>query len=175
MGKLSKMEYIKSIAGNLNKQFMDKYSPDNSLNLDILDLVEKLGGQVCEQGYVQINGNSLEVVESEDSFKIYISAVDNEKRQKFTIAHELGHYFIHYIGGDPKNRKTVYYRTSYAEGGLAEYEANVFAANLLMPEEKFKKCYSAREGDLALIAEDFGVSIASAEVRARSLGLLNDE
>ena len=50
MGKLSKMEYIKSIAGNLNKQFMDKYSPDNSLNLDILELVEKLGGQVCEQG-----------------------------------------------------------------------------------------------------------------------------
>ena len=141
MGKLSKLEYIKSIAGNLNEKFMNNHSLDDSLNLDILKLVEKLGGQVCEQGYVQINGNSLEIIESDNSFNIYISAVDNEKRQKFTIAHELGHYIIHYLGGNPGSRKTVYFRTSYAQGGLAEYEANVFAANLLMPESKFKKCF----------------------------------
>lgn len=173
MGKLSKLEYIKSIAGNLNERFMDRHSPDNSLNLDILKLVEKLGGQVCEQGYVQINGNSLEVMESDGSFNIYVSAVDNEKRQKFTIAHELGHYIIHYLGGDPESRKTVYFRTSYAQGGLAEYEANVFAANLLMPESKFRECFEDRDGDLSAIADDFGVSIAAAEVRARSLGLLD--
>lgn len=170
---MSKMEHIKNIAGNLNERFVSKYSPDNSLNLDILKLVEKLGGQVCEQGYVKINENSLEVIESDGSFNIYISAVDNEKRQKFTIAHELGHYIIHYLGGDPENRKAVYFRTSYAQGGLAEYEANVFAANLLMPESKFRECFEERNGDLSAIADDFGVSIAAAEVRARSLGLFN--
>lgn len=61
-----------------------------------------------------------------------------------------------------------------AVGGYQEYEANVFAANLLMPENKFKKIYENCGQDLAVVAEKFGVSIAAAEVRARSLGLIGN-
>lgn len=169
---MSRNEYIQDVAKNINTAYMGKYSRDAEYNLDIMGLVSKLGGSVYERGYVQMNGNSLKISESDDSFEIYVSAVDNKKRQKFTIAHELGHYIIHYLGGDPKSRKNIYYRTSYAEGGISEYEANVFAANLLMPQEKFMKCFEEQNRDLGIVADKFGVSIVAAEVRARSLGLL---
>jgi len=58
-------------------------------------------------------------------------------RQRFTIAHELGHYFLH-----KKESSTIFYDKpqilfrdeSNSSGHKREQEANVFAAALLMPE-----------------------------------------
>lgn len=58
-------------------------------------------------------------------------------RQRFTIAHELGHYFLH-----KKESSTIFYDKpqilfrdeSNSSGYKREQEANVFAASLLMPE-----------------------------------------
>lgn len=171
---MANMKYVQSVAERLNDIFMSEYPSNDSLNLDILELVEKLGGYVYEVGYLEANGNSMVINDSDDSFKIYVSATDGKNRQKFTIAHEIGHYFIHYKDGNPEERETVYRRTNHAYGGFTEYEANVFAASLLMPENKFKESFKSRGGDLGLIANDFGVSIAAAEVRARALGLLDN-
>ncbi|EET75009.1 hypothetical protein ROTMU0001_1443 [Rothia mucilaginosa ATCC 25296] len=43
-----------------------------------------------------------------------------------------------------------------------------------MPENKFKQIYENCGQDLAIVAEKFGVSVAAAEVRARSLGLIGN-
>lgn len=171
---MEKMECIKNIAEKLHDAFVFEGSSGNETNLDVVNLVESLGGEVYEVGYIKMNGNSMVVDPNDGSFKIYVSASDGKKRQKFTIAHEIGHYFIHYLGGNGETPETIYRRTSRAIGGPKEYEANVFAANLLMPESKFKKSFEDSEQDLAIVADQFGVSIAAAEVRARSLGLVSN-
>ena len=165
------IKYAKAAAEMLNRNFMEGDSSGYCLKLDVLGMVNKLGGVVYEQGYIGINGNSM-IIKDDGSFEIYVSAMDSEDRQRFTIAHELGHYFIHYLQDASGTSKTQYYRTSYAQGGREEYEANIFAASLLMPEQNFKQRFELRGGDLSAVAKDFGVSIAAAGVRARSLGLI---
>lgn len=71
-------------------------------------------------------------------------AIDNEGRKHFTIAHELGHYFLSH----QLKQNTFYCSKSeiVEEGGWKdpiEQEANYFASCLLMPEEKVKNAFLA--------------------------------
>jgi hypothetical protein len=74
------------------------------------------------------------------SFQINVNADHPETRQRFTIAHELGHYFHHrHLIGDGIDDDRAYRSTSAGRyhntsiGPREETEANRFAANLLMP------------------------------------------
>ena len=55
--------------------------------------------------------------------------------QNFTIAHELGHYFLH----DKKNKDDVDKNLQSKE--KIEKEANEFASQLLYPNEQFEEDY----------------------------------
>ena len=88
---------------------------------------------------------------------IYIANSDPINRQTFTIAHELGHWFLH---KDMTNTDDipVLYRNGLLDNNTdpLEKEANTFAANLLVPTEllnKYKDDYSVVE-----LAKIFNVS-----------------
>ena len=68
---------------------------------------------------------------------IAINNKDNVGHQRFTMAHELAHYLFDF---DVSNQ-IVYYNTynTFEDENEEERRANYFAANLLMPEKKFKK------------------------------------
>ena len=68
---------------------------------------------------------------------IAINNKDNVGHQRFTMAHELAHYLFDF---DVSNQ-IVYYNTynTFEDENKEERRANYFAANLLMPEKKFKK------------------------------------
>ena len=68
---------------------------------------------------------------------IAINNKDNVGHQRFTMAHELAHYLFDF---DVSNQ-IVYYNTynTFEDEKEEERRANYFAANLLMPEKKFKK------------------------------------
>ena len=68
---------------------------------------------------------------------IAINNKDNVGHQRFTMAHELAHYLFDF---DASNQ-IVYYNTynTFEDENEEERRANYFAANLLMPEKKFKK------------------------------------
>lgn len=77
--------------------------------------------------------------------QIYIminSTIDNEGRKHFTIAHELGHYFLAH-----QLKQNTFYcsKNEIVEEGAwkdpIEQEANHFASCLLMPEEKVKNAF----------------------------------
>lgn len=75
-------------------------------------------------------------------YLITVNAMHPETRQRFTIAHELGHYIHHRaLIGDGVNDSRAYRTTRNASlfnpniGPRHETEANQFAASLLMPSE----------------------------------------
>ncbi len=71
-----------------------------------------------EQKYIMINSN-----------------IDNVGRKNFTIAHELGHYFLgHQLNSKMHVDKDV--NEACSSKDPIEYEADYFATCLLMPEEK---------------------------------------
>lgn len=99
----------------------------------------------------------------------------NSQRSRFTIAHELGHYFItnHRIGlkkgllspHPSKNNENTHYKI--------EKEADYFASCLLMPEERFKKFVLRKKFDFSLIknlSDLFHTSITATCIRFADLG-----
>ena len=105
------------------------------------------------------------------NFDIYVSSITSGLRDRFTIAHEIGHYILHYIyarsqGDELENM----YATRYGNT-REEWEANWFAAAFLMPEDDFRERYNRLNGRLASVAAELCVSEKAAQVRADVLGL----
>lgn len=76
--------------------------------------------------------------------KIWLNKIENkhETRKRFTLAHEIGHYILHIDkkGGDKTivdDRKSLSRSDSYWD--TIEYEANNYAAQLLMPRKQIKE------------------------------------
>ncbi|WP_176056003.1 ImmA/IrrE family metallo-endopeptidase [Brucella intermedia] len=91
-------------------------------------------------------------------------------RQRFTLAHELGHYVLH------RNQNTdfvdhTYFRKADNINSM-EFEANQFAGEILMPKETFSYFLKFVSSDINKVAEAFGVSPLAASVRAKQLRLV---
>lgn len=106
----------------------------------------------------------------------FIISVDNSKpenRQRFSLAHELGHLFIHMKRLDENYWKnnviedSAYFR--YGRG-IEESEANEFAGAFLMPEDEFMKLYY-NDYNITDISKHFNVSEAAVYMRGKNLNL----
>lgn len=102
---------------------------------------------------------------------IYLNAEESAVRQLFTVAHELGHYFL----GHKPDEYGVYRRHQVTEGvkHRNEIEADCFAANLLMPEDMVKAEISKHpylRTMPAFLALRFGVSAPAMANRLKNLG-----
>jgi Zn-dependent peptidase ImmA (M78 family) len=102
--------------------------------------------------------------------EIFLSRTDNYKRQRFTCAHELGHWAKHIAEG-VESDQVVDYRGSLASAGTDPVEryANQFAAALLMPAEDVRRLKGRGYGPVAL-ADALRVSPEAATYRIESLG-----
>jgi len=141
---------------------------------DIDELVDMLGGSIqtdfsCTDGSVVKEGNS---------FRILVSPFQDEKRRRFTIAHELGHLFLHmgYLTNAElweRQDENIYHRLGSSE---KEYQANEFAAAFLMPQKEYIKIMNeniiGNKVNTSKIAEYFNVSVEAASNRGKFLGYL---
>lgn len=128
--------------------------------------------------YIERNLNEFGLDESVDAF-IYkegdtkLLAVNPfthlySEKKRFSIAHELGHFFLH-IGN-----KSTYVATRNGENSnlQEEEEANFFAANLLMPDEMIERVYFSLEiPSLSKMANIFEVSMAAMKIKLENMGL----
>lgn len=114
------------------------------------------------------------IVKTDDSspVQIMLNANDHETRQRFTCAHELGHFIKRTKGGGEGLIGFVDYRNEVAGRGTDPEEiwANGFAAELLMPSFAIRR-YWAEGTSPAKMARTFGVSPAAMDVRLSALGL----
>lgn len=98
---------------------------------------------------------------------IGVNRLHNPKRQRFTIAHELGHYYMH----KEKNvafEDTTFFRNN--DSTSIEYSANEFAANLLMPEDRVKAAIKSGVKSIEKLSTIFNVSVAAIKYRVVALG-----
>jgi Zn-dependent peptidase ImmA (M78 family) len=104
---------------------------------------------------------------------IVVNANEADTRQRFTLAHELGHWVCHCLDG--RNQQPVFCRDqdvgSSADRAL-EREANVFAAELVMPEPEVRAAFS-KERDSRQLAGMFGVSPLAMQWRLYSFELVD--
>lgn len=99
---------------------------------------------------------------------IFVSATDHPNRQRFTCAHEIGHFVKR--SGDSEAFGYIDYRDEAASMGIDADEryANAFAAALLMPQREVERLYELGLDEEEL-ANRFGVSQAAMVNRLKNL------
>lgn len=128
-------------------------------------------GEICRALGIAVRVRPFDYVAglfiNDDVFPvIVVNSRERRVRQRFTVAHELGHYFLGHGG------------KSFAEPGgrsRREREAERFAACLLMPEawvRRYWAIYAANyENRLSVLADLFRVSPTAFKHRVKELGL----
>lgn len=114
-------------------------------------------------------------------FSILVNADKHENRQHFTLAHELGHYFLHQDilkqdGGFIDEEKQldgskILYRLDDATRDEIETEANHFAASLIMPRDLVKDAWETTNS-IEECARIFKVSTIAINIRLTELNLV---
>lgn len=167
---------LRMLINNLTQDIIDLYNIQIPIK-NINDVVTTLGGRVEETMDIDTMSDGS-IRKQDDGFIIYISPFQSSERKKFTIAHELGHLFLHMgyrISSElwNKQKNATYYRSG---DSLMEYQANEFAAALLMSKETYKKIMDQytieNKVETDKVADYFGVSVSAASNRGKFLGYL---
>lgn len=166
-GNMNRAEYREKVLNILREHNLFMFP------IDVIKLSQEIGFKIFEQeldysGAILVNDDEeFEIGGLTTNKAIIINAKDAYTRQLFTIAHELGHYFLH------KNGNKIYaHRETNGGYNQIESEANSFAAELLMPYDEFVSKYleydNTSDSNYKVkrqLANYFGVSLPAVENR----------
>ena len=114
-----------------------------------------------------------------DHFTVSVNSSESDNRQRFTAAHELGHYLLHrdLMGDGQRMHRHVdklYGGANQSSDHIFkpshEVDANRIAAQIVMPK-KLVEAKFAETKEAGALAKQFGVSRAAMEIRLKTLGL----
>lgn len=141
--------------------------------LDIKSVVEKLFNIKVYEADLDRNISGFIERISGDEWAIYLNQWESKFRQNFTIAHELGHFIKHrdiLLSGSHIDQ--VLFRDT--ENSDIEMEASEYAANLLMPKNKFDEYIKSGINNIEELSKKFGVSSAAIRYRAYKLKYISE-
>lgn len=111
----------------------------------------------------------------EEKFAILVNKNNVKTRQRFTIAHELGHYFLHkeFLKSEEIHVDIMYRSAekSDEEDKKREREVDYFAGSLLMNRTLLTRLYK-ENNSIQSLADIFNVSVSAMTVRLDILELL---
>lgn len=140
----------------LNVEKLVKFIPD--IKLEYADMDSTLSGSLSKEGAIWV---------------IRVNNGHSKTRQRFSIAHELGHFVYH------KDDENEFVDTTFFRGMTSdnlEYTANKFASELLMPEDQVRQLIDKDNiRSVAELAEKFGVSSAAMLYRVKELNYKTKE
>lgn len=139
---------------------------NNSIPVDPIVIAQRMGATVYSSKSIDYTG---EFFFHEGAPTIVYKPSGNTRRDRFTVAHELGHFAL---GHDNAHRDTLasFNTTNFDP---AERNANRFAAELLMPEKVV--WFAIQSTDLSTVEElcdYFDVSGMAMRIRLQNLGIL---
>ncbi len=166
---------IRAVASNIRHIF----GITNHVYCDIVQIMEYFGSDYLpDYGYEIISdtdpvlkGKFAETFPQDKIIRIkesvYNKACEGDGQSRFTIAHELGHLSLGHKEDISFSRQTKDFPKFLEPWRDSEWQADVFAAELLMPYPMVKNM-STQE-----IIKSCGVSFSAAETRRQKLQQLN--
>lgn len=175
---------------NTTKDLLLKYGFFNDQNIDIVKLATSLGFAVLllkeeakADGVILVNKDNKPILPGKIKASKIIAFKKTIERNKnrFIIAHELGHFFLH-----SNNTPTPFFAYQYNgvennTDALSEEEANYFAANLLVPEDKLVEAIKTFKEPISEVyvveelAKTFEVDTSCIRKRFEEVGISLDE
>lgn len=175
-------QYIRELAEDI----LNKYHP-KALPIEATKIAKALGIEVkVEKVDDDLSGFLLREPKAKRTV-IGANASHHINRQRFTIAHELGHYLLHKAEAVHLDDRKLGYMLQWRDANSAtgedinEREANLFAAELLMPANLLEKDLRGKKLDLLgddsslkKLATKYAVSIQALTIRLKNLGYIRD-
>lgn len=146
--------------------------------VDVEALAEREGITVSYERF-RPDMSGMLVREPGEAVVIGVNSRQSPRRQRFTVAHELGHYVLHKGDLIVDTGARVNFRDERSATATVreEREANAFAAALLMPDELVEKAVAAAHGKASRpralatsLALEFNVSEEAIGYRLLNLG-----
>ncbi|MFJ6025315.1 ImmA/IrrE family metallo-endopeptidase [Brevundimonas sp. NPDC092305] len=159
--------------------------PVTNINVDPIALIQKHWGDVPVPVFEIVTGLGLGPdfeylpdnisgaikMRADGNYRIVVNANHHPNRQRFTAAHELGHYIYHRdllgqgVGDTRAYRAEGTGMPNPAIRPMHERQANSFAANLLMPMNSIYGEIGRGITDTKMLADRFGVSEMAMKIR----------
>ena len=146
------------------KDLLDKFSIQKPSEIMLEEMALELGALVIDD---ELEGAEARIVKTQSSAIIRISTRIKEIGQRrFAIGHELGHFILH----NDQNSKSCTSKDmiNWTRDDNIETEANIFSAELLMPQKFFEPKCDVKEVDFHIIenlAKEFQTSLTATAVR----------
>lgn len=163
-------EDIESLAGELRRLVLERMEANGPRASEVVKwTTEALGGQIKvseDPSKFEEESGSL-IIYRKGHFVIFLSPYTSPLRDNFTIAHELGHYLLHFDHRSQSLNGPVIFNRYGSD--REEWQANRFAAAFLMPKDEFISVFQKYDGNTRLVAGHFEVSEPAVQVRANYL------
>lgn len=139
--------------------------------VDVVKIATEIGIDIFETELKKEISGAIRYDSTNRSFSILLNKKNSPKRKRFTIAHELGHYFLHKsILQNDEIHIDILYRKNVND--YEEKKVDYFAGALLMNEMLLRKIYKQTDS-ITELSEIFDVSDSAMTVRLNVLGLLD--
>lgn len=155
--------------------------------VDVHGVAAKLGIDTAETGLD--DRHSAFLVVKNNRARIFVNANHHPNRQRFSVAHEIGHFLLHHVPSAKENnlyldeKLDLYHRKSIPTNTMVDFtlerQANRFAADLLMPKGLIEQHIDdegldiLEEKVMRKIALAFKVSEQSLLIRLLELGYVS--
>lgn len=185
--KLTLLNKFGAMGENGASALLENYGLNTYFPVDIVELITRLGIKIIPYDFSRMEQSeqyAKDVVEkgfilgastaNDDSIGIFYKKDDHINRIRFTLAHELAHCCLHM---SPENYESnVDFRTDTIATEGREFDANVFAGELLMPEKELRYAHSNLvKPYLTSLTKIFGVSENVMQARLKYLNLEYEE
>lgn len=165
------------------KNTLSELSDNKDTVIDIIKLAKSLGFVVGnaelsgdEDGFIIVDESKEEIFGQKTDKLIGVRDDQSIEWKRFVIAHEIGHYILHY---NKEKDNGMYAHRDHKKGkSNFENEADYFAANILMPPDSFEKNYQelkelvlSFEERILILAKRFCVTEIMARRRLEELGI----
>jgi len=118
---------------------LDILGDSYSIPVDVTKIAKKQNARLVIDD-LSSSGLSGFAYQKDNERIIGVNKLESDERQRFTIAHELGHLFLHKNAVNYDQGGIMLFRDGHSSEGTdhREVQANRFAAELLMPEKDIR-------------------------------------
>lgn len=152
------------LAEHIARKLHEKYGIIYPEQIRLRDIAYAENALVIEKA---VAGATASLVRAKDMAIIRISPGDNEERQRFSIAHELGHLKLNHQTGKIQTVCTQQDMMSWYKKSI-ETEANFFASELILPTVMVEKMCDVEKVDfrpVKKIAKRFRASLTATAIK----------
>lgn len=163
-------DLVRDVARQYAEEVRSAYGA-GTIPVDPYDVAQQLGIHVREEFLDSGTSGLIRKRRGEDPL-IMVNLAQSWLRRRFTVAHEIGHYIERMVVQRQPDEDFGFIESRGTRQTAHEFFANVFATNLLMPEDRLRLAHDARPSPIAL-ASEFRVSVAAMKTRLLELGILD--